>query len=144
MSRVFVHLHRTVTLDSSTRRAAGIVFLTDDERVLLIKRAPGADHAGTWGLPAGGVEPGETDKQAAIREAAEEVAVDVISPERMKKIWDRDGFTCFVLRCPVFRVVLNHEHTAHTWARVDELPSPLHPNVAAQIAAACKAQKERT
>lgn len=42
--------------------------MDDERRVLLIHRA----DDGTWGLPGGGVEPGESWSQAAVRECLEE------------------------------------------------------------------------
>ena len=50
----------------TVRAAAGVV-VRDRDRVLLIHRR-GED---TWGLPGGGVEPGETWSGAAIRECLE-------------------------------------------------------------------------
>jgi 8-oxo-dGTP diphosphatase len=52
----------------SLRPSSGVVVLDDKDRVLLIHRS----DDGTWGLPGGGVEPGETWSQAAIRECKEE------------------------------------------------------------------------
>lgn len=53
--------------------AAGVVVMDADGRLLLGRR--GED--GTWGLPGGGLEPGETWEQAARREFREEVGVNV-------------------------------------------------------------------
>jgi 8-oxo-dGTP diphosphatase len=55
-------------LEYSLRPSSGVVVLDDKGRVLLIHRT----DDGTWGLPGGGVEPGETWSQAAIRECQEE------------------------------------------------------------------------
>jgi mutator protein MutT len=54
--------------------SAGGVLLDASGRVLLIQRArPPA--AGTWSLPGGRLEPGETPEQAVVREVLEETAM---------------------------------------------------------------------
>lgn len=56
------------------RRAARVVLLCNDGRVFLLRGGdPQRPEAGTWWFtPGGGVEPGETPRQAALRELAEE------------------------------------------------------------------------
>jgi 8-oxo-dGTP diphosphatase len=55
---------------------AGAVIRDDAGRLLLVRRAhPPA--VGTWTLPGGRVEPGETPQQAAEREVFEETALTV-------------------------------------------------------------------
>ncbi len=52
----------------SLRPVSGVVVHDDFHRILLVRRA----DDGTWGLPGGGVELGETWSQAAVRECQEE------------------------------------------------------------------------
>src|SRR4029453_8623784 len=47
--------------------------ICDGERVLLQRR----DDNGKWGLPGGGVEPGESVRAAIVREVQEETGLDV-------------------------------------------------------------------
>ncbi len=54
----------------------GAVIEDDDERLLLIRRGH-APYPGTWSLPGGHVEPGETDAEAVVREVAEETGLTV-------------------------------------------------------------------
>jgi 8-oxo-dGTP diphosphatase len=55
--------------DAATiRPVAGVVLRDDDGRILLIRRR----GEGTWGIPGGGVEPGESWASAALRECREE------------------------------------------------------------------------
>jgi 8-oxo-dGTP diphosphatase len=56
-------------------------------RVLLIRRGK-APLLGRWSIPGGTVEPGETLKQALIREMAEETGLDVV-PGRLLTVFDR-------------------------------------------------------
>lgn len=54
------------------------VVITDDhDRVLLMQRGT-EPYKGSWVLPGGIVEAGETVEQAAIREAKEEVGLDLL------------------------------------------------------------------
>ncbi|MDP3711285.1 MAG: NUDIX domain-containing protein [Mycobacteriales bacterium] len=58
---------------ASVRAVSGVLALDADERILLVRRA----DDGTWGLPGGGVEVGETWLEAAVRECREETGWDV-------------------------------------------------------------------
>jgi len=50
-------------------------FAVDDRRVLLGLRRQGRDGAGSWALPSGHMEPGETPAETAQRELLEETGV---------------------------------------------------------------------
>lgn len=54
----------------------------DDEGRLLLVRRGRPPAVGTWSLPGGRVEPGETTSEAIVREVAEETAL-VVVPERL-------------------------------------------------------------
>jgi 8-oxo-dGTP diphosphatase len=51
-----------------------------DGRVLLAERTPRQLSAGFWEAPGGRVDPGETPRQAAVRELEEEVGIQAIDP----------------------------------------------------------------
>mgnify|MGYP001583285597 CR=1 FL=1 len=53
------------------------VCLVEENKVLLTRQSSEADQPNKWGLPAGGVEEGETLSEAAIRETREEIGIDV-------------------------------------------------------------------
>lgn len=61
---------------SESVACVGAVVTDAAGRLLVVKRAhePGA---GLWSIPGGRVEPGETDEQAAVREAREETGLEV-------------------------------------------------------------------
>jgi 8-oxo-dGTP pyrophosphatase MutT (NUDIX family) len=78
------------------RRAARLVLPDEHGRVLLFKHLR-KDGSTFWALPGGGVEPGETFEEAALREAEEELGLKDF-PVRF--LWE--GWSDFVyLNAPV-------------------------------------------
>jgi mutator protein MutT len=63
-------------------RAATVLILNERKEVLAVSRK---DDHNDLGLPGGKVEPGETFEQAAIREAWEEVGIQI---EKMRDVFD--------------------------------------------------------
>jgi ADP-ribose pyrophosphatase YjhB (NUDIX family) len=67
----------------------GALVHDDLGRLLLVKR--GHEPAlGTWSIPGGRVEPGESDEEATVREAWEETGLEV-RPERLVGVVERPG-----------------------------------------------------
>ena len=66
-----------------TTQSSSVVVINDDHHVLLILR----EDARVWALPAGGLEPGETFEQAAIREACEETGYDIELERLVGEYW---------------------------------------------------------
>ena len=65
-------------------RVSAVSLVEDDQgRFLLQKRSDN----GWWGLPGGGLEPGETFKQCVVRETFEETGV-IVEPINLVKIYD--------------------------------------------------------
>lgn len=129
-----------MTPEPSTATAAGIVYLAGG-CVLLLMRAPTAGSSpNVWGLPAGGVEEGETTLQTATRESVEETGH---APSSLVPLMDDGTFALFLCAGDVFGPTLNEEHTGYLWAPLDALPEPLHPRVAEQVAMAWAKTQER-
>jgi 8-oxo-dGTP pyrophosphatase MutT (NUDIX family) len=57
-------------------RAAGLLIRSPSGKVLLVRRAAGEDHPGTWALPGGKLRDGEDHAAAACRETLEELGWD--------------------------------------------------------------------
>jgi 8-oxo-dGTP pyrophosphatase MutT (NUDIX family) len=68
-----------MTADRQRRRAARVIVLDEQQRVLLLRCGdPGRPEAGTWWItPGGGLEVGETPAEGARRELAEETGLVV-------------------------------------------------------------------
>jgi 8-oxo-dGTP pyrophosphatase MutT (NUDIX family) len=109
----------------SSAVAAGILYVANG-RVLLLLRADG-DHAQTWGLPGGKIEPGETMEWAATREFAEETGYELDA--LLTYVNDDGQFVIYRVDGELFTPTLNAEHTAHQWADLNDLPEPLHPGL---------------
>ena len=109
--------------------AAGI-FFTDGESVLLLKRSDKGDNGGTWGLPGGKAEDGETAIGTARRESKEECGHN--DGHRFNKSEESDRghkwTTFFYKVAEPFECKLSDEHTDWKWIPLDEVESyNLHP-----------------
>lgn len=92
-----------------TLRTAGC-FIEYDGTFLLLHRHPDKPLGGTWGLPAGKVEHGESDLETIVRETYEETGI-ALKPEDFELLGDfAFDFSYLYLEFPTFRAKLNAEH----------------------------------
>ncbi|KIF02215.1 NUDIX hydrolase [Streptomyces sp. RSD-27] len=61
---------------SDTQQAISTAIITHEGRVLMVRRRE-AEGKLLWAFPGGGIEEGETSEEAAVREVAEEVGLNV-------------------------------------------------------------------
>ena len=102
-------------------RAAGLMMVDPQGRVLLLRRSAEVDNAGQWNLPGGHRESGERLVDAAFREAFEEAGWGLELPVVARYDDAARGYTTFVVRVPAaFRPELNWESDAWTWATCRE------------------------
>ncbi len=123
-----------------TALGAASVILDEDDRVLLVHHTYGQLN---WEIPGGGGEPHESAEETAIREAREEVGVELHDRRLTGVYWEpgwRDGLG---LHHFVFRAILApgsvprpsdpNEISECGWFALDALPRPLSSFTAQRI-----------
>ena len=104
-------------------------YLEYDKRLLLLQRSSGQEP-GSWGVPAGKLEKGETAEIAAKRELFEETGIQIEAPSNLRfvgSLYIRKPSIDYVYH--QFRVLLtskpdirlSEEHRAFLWATQKEL-----------------------
>lgn len=118
---------RDIPVESNGISVVVLRAVNNRSEVLLLRRR--TTMAGEWCQVAGGIKKGETAWEAALREMKEETG---LAPERFysadicEQFYQADKDSIYV--APVFvafvnpeaAVVLNHEHSEHTWTSFDE------------------------
>jgi mutator protein MutT len=78
----------------TTQLAVGAIVLRSDDGAALLVRRGRPPAQGTWTLPGGKVEPGETLEDAVVREVAEETGLDVEPKAIVETVMlEREGFS---------------------------------------------------
>jgi len=117
------------------RNIASAVIISSDNKVLLGQKDPKSGRAyadGSWLIPGGGIEPGETALEAALREVLEETGL-IISAQQTELIEDKGRDTTrktlstgeeiiVQMQFFTFRVVLDHPASHLHVLPSDELP----------------------
>lgn len=123
------------------------VLLLDGDRVLLVRRAR-PPQVGRWTVPGGGVEVGETLREAALRELAEEVGVeaeifafvDHVEPIRREDARVREHYVIavFAARWRRGEATIGPEADAVAWIAPEEIgrfpTTPELPRIIAKAA----------
>ncbi len=109
--------------EKPNKKAVGC-FLEHEGRFLILERRPEKPQGGKWGLPAGGVLQGETEKEAVIREVREETGFSIPSEklEFLKEVMvDYSGRVvgffvyCVDLESEIEIILESQEHQAYAW-----------------------------
>lgn len=136
------------------RPTSRLLVLDEEDRLLLMKTvAPDTSRFARWITPGGGVDPGETHVEAAVRELHEETGQvvtgvgGVVRVDDFEVPWDDADHThghaeFFVVRLPHFEVVdddwTDDERTdilESRWFTLDELSSSDEPVEPSDLAA---------
>lgn len=124
-----VNVKGAVSLDVwSVEGAVTVIFNSSsaDAKALILERGPTAPWKPlTWNLPGGGVDPGETSLEAAVREAQEEVNLTPLRPAFLGDFETEESVPPSLERIAAFATTatsgafeLNYESSAHAW--IDE------------------------
>ena len=122
-------------MESSPVNAVGIWFYAQDTQRYLYLLRNDPRHPGTWGLPGGKIDAGETLIQAIQRECREEMGSmpNYIRLAPLEKFTSADGgFAYHTFFCSVeseFAPVLNDEHVGWAWIASGHWPKPMHPGL---------------
>jgi ADP-ribose pyrophosphatase len=73
-------------------RSVVLIPMQDEEHVVLIRQYRASVGAEIWELPAGSVDPGETEEAAAARECEEEIRLVPKRIERVSALYPSPGF----------------------------------------------------
>jgi 8-oxo-dGTP pyrophosphatase MutT (NUDIX family) len=129
--------------------AVGVWFYSVNTQRYLYLMRNDSKHPGTWGLPGGKIESGETLRDAMRRECQEELGFvpDYIKLLPLEKFTTADGgFSYHTFYCSVaseFVPQLNDEHIGYAWINSGTWPKPMHPGLWSTVnfdAVRCKMQ----
>lgn len=122
-------------MESSSVNAVGVWFYAVNTQRYLYLLRNDPRHPGTWGLPGGKVDTGETLIQAIQRECSEEMGFmpDYIKLAPIEKFTSADTkFAYHTFFCSVakeFVPDLNDEHVGWAWIASGHWPRPMHPGL---------------
>lgn len=118
-----------------TLQAVGVwIYSVATQRYLYLMRND-PKHPGSWGLPGGRMEAGESLRDAMFRECREELGFvpDFLRLIPLEKFTTADGQFCYhTFYCSIDREFvpnLNHEHLGYAWIDSGVWPRPLHPGL---------------
>lgn len=105
-----------------------IVYDKSTKEYLMARRSKSVNNPGKWNFFGGGIDKGETAKDAAVREMFEESGIKVRKKELHKLGKDksnRNYFLWIVDKRPIPK--LNDEHDKVKWFSKDALPKSINP-----------------
>jgi 8-oxo-dGTP pyrophosphatase MutT (NUDIX family) len=122
-------------METGTLKAVGVWFRSRDTGRYLYLLRNDVKHPGTWALPGGKLESGETLLGGMERECIEELG-SFPTYQRLiplEKFTSSDGgFEYHTWVCVVateFVPRLNHEHLGYAWIDAGTWPRPMHPGL---------------
>ena len=122
-------------LEPGVVNAVGVWFycVSTDRYLYLMRRDH--KHPGSWALPGGKIESGESLLMAIQRECREELGLmpTVMNLSPIEQFTGHHGtftyHTFFACVYDEFVPVLNQEHLGYAWVRSGVFPKPMHPGL---------------
>lgn len=110
-----------------------LIYRPIDGKILMTRRAVGESHPGYWDFAGGGVEEGETELEAAIREGREELGGLPRLKIYTEPFWWAPGpdfaFALFLAQMDesgeAWGPTLSDEHDLFGWFNPNRLPEPI-------------------
>lgn len=120
-----------MTSDDTVQPVIAAAIIVQDGLVLMVRRRV-REGALSWQFPAGAVEPGETDVQAAVRETKEETGVVVLASWRTST-WDGESIRPRDDSCPTSPAASSAGRpmspTAKSWPKCAGVPAGSSPKM---------------
>jgi len=117
----------------TNKRIAAGLFLTHGDKVLLLKRSKKESHAGSWGLPGGKGNTGESFLDCAKREAKEETGrvPDFKVFGHLDEPIINGTYRTFICKIDKpYKVKLSSEHTEYSWVSFKDCKKlDVHPSI---------------
>jgi len=115
-----------VTEQTEQKPPISMAIITSGARVLMIRRREREGKL-LWAFPGGGIEAGETPEQAAVRETAEEVGLEVKAVKTLgDRVHPQTGRHMTYVACEVVAgeaFVADVEELAEvSWIRLEDIP----------------------
>jgi 8-oxo-dGTP diphosphatase len=107
--------------------AVSMAIITKGDRVLMVRRRQQEGKL-LWAFPGGGIEAGETPEQAAVREVAEEVALEAKAVRVLgARVHPQTGADMTYVACEAVageaRVEDDEELAEVAWITLEEIPA---------------------
>ena len=106
---------------------AAIALIDDDGHVLIAERPEGKSMAGLWEFPGGKIEAGELPEEALIREAKEELNIDITAACLSPFAFASHSYETFHLLMPLYLcrkwdgLVQGMEGQKTKWVKINKL-----------------------
>lgn len=113
---------------------AAIAVIQDKEAFFIQKRPPTGLFADLWEFPGGKIEPGETPREALVREVKEEMGADLTAAEPLTTL--RHFYTQFSVTLHVFLCTISGRpvvQAEHKWLKLNQLDKYPMPSGSARI-----------
>jgi len=129
--------------------AGALIYCITTNRYLFLLRN-GLKFSGTWSIPGGKVEPGETVIDTLKRELLEEINFQLneeklIPLETYTATNQNFAYHTFIIIVDrEFTPILNDEHKGYAWTEITDIPKPIHPGLFKTIRLEEIKQKLRT